>query len=271
MPIDQSTGSLKKGFYVIDGTVTYTNEPQFIDKSDLYMSMKHYGLNGAAHNGVAIIGRQQGLAVNLNDIKNIFGGGWAPSCIGGTYNMSHFNQSASAIIPVFDQMFANVNQSVASGNGLIENINKLFKLSSQLWYHAAKKASGDWSSKCTKDTLNAYKDFTYYYYRIVYFGFYEWIKYYFDITDKLSMVPSNQHDIPITIDKTTDVTASMYREILTLSPKATTTDVKAFILTSYVLDKNNVANFNLGTFLQGVTTVVASFGKPSGTNPGNNN
>ena len=46
VPVNQQTGKLNKGYYVIDGTIPTMNEPLFIDKNDSFMNLPHYGLNG---------------------------------------------------------------------------------------------------------------------------------------------------------------------------------------------------------------------------------
>ena len=49
VPFNQQTGSLDKGSYVIDATVSNNREPIYIKKDDLFMStqLPHVGLNGA--------------------------------------------------------------------------------------------------------------------------------------------------------------------------------------------------------------------------------
>lgn len=50
VPLDQTSGSFDKGYYVIDGTVSDNTEPAFLQTSDLFMSgLKHFSsLNGVA-------------------------------------------------------------------------------------------------------------------------------------------------------------------------------------------------------------------------------
>ncbi|MBY0485931.1 MAG: hypothetical protein K2P85_01870 [Flavobacteriaceae bacterium] len=48
VPIDQETGSLSKGHYVIDGTILSNKEPIYTVKKDVFMedNLPHVGLNG---------------------------------------------------------------------------------------------------------------------------------------------------------------------------------------------------------------------------------
>lgn len=47
VPKNQSSGSLKDGYYTIDGTLQHTNEPIYLTKDDTFMNrLPHYGLNG---------------------------------------------------------------------------------------------------------------------------------------------------------------------------------------------------------------------------------
>lgn len=46
VPTDQQTADLQKGSICIDGTLEQSSEPSFLIKSDLYMNLQHYALNG---------------------------------------------------------------------------------------------------------------------------------------------------------------------------------------------------------------------------------
>ena len=47
VPVNQITGNLRLGYYVIDGTIKETKEPFFTIKKDLFMNkLPHIGLNG---------------------------------------------------------------------------------------------------------------------------------------------------------------------------------------------------------------------------------
>lgn len=73
VPIDQTNGSLLKGYYTIDGTLSNTIEPAYVAKSDLKMSAnKHYGLNAASLKGVSIDElKALSKQVSLKNVKTI--------------------------------------------------------------------------------------------------------------------------------------------------------------------------------------------------------
>lgn len=73
VPIDQTNGSLQKGYYTIDGTLSNTIEPAFVAKSDLKMSAnRHYGLNAASLNGVSMDElKALSKQVSLKNVKSI--------------------------------------------------------------------------------------------------------------------------------------------------------------------------------------------------------
>lgn len=50
VPFDQINSDLSKGYHTIDGTIRTSQEPQFTEKHDIYMSkMEHYGLMGVSN------------------------------------------------------------------------------------------------------------------------------------------------------------------------------------------------------------------------------
>jgi len=288
VPKDQEKGNLNQGYYVIDGTVATTVESAFIQNSDTYISMKHYGLNGAhpqqGMNGLldGVIDSIPGgnIANNLlkglsfNTIKNLFAGGWAPSCINGSLNTKDFEASMANIVPAFETMFNDVNLAIGNGDNLLGKINKVFRVAAQIKSHSELKAGGNWKSKCSRDAVNMYKELGNYYYHIVYTGFQEWLKYYFNITTSTVSVPNNTFDIPINFDKGSDIAQVQPLIVTSLTPKSSTTNVKQFVLNSYVGNNDNLHNFNINQFLSGISNVVASFNSSntgSGTNNGNGN
>lgn len=65
VPIDQQSGSLAKGYYVIDGTIDETDEPAFVSFKDEFMSgLPHYKLNGPRTR------RGMGLKIDLNSVTS---------------------------------------------------------------------------------------------------------------------------------------------------------------------------------------------------------
>src|SRR5690606_37581779 len=99
-------------------------------------------------------------------------------------------------------------------------------------------------------------------------GFQQWLRYYFDISTTTDSVPNNTFDIPISFDVLSDITQVQPLKVIKLTPKANTTEVKQFVVTEYISANHSQESFDLGQFLQGITSVVASF---TNNIPGNNN
>lgn len=293
VPKDQQGGKLAKGYHVIDGTVSDNKEPVFIEKSDLYMSMKHYGLNApavigagpnaglaaaqylanhpAVHGLAPVIAAGNGLnglrGVSLDFIKNMFGNGWTPSCIGGSLNANNFNTTLQSVVPAFDAMINTVNISVASSNpSVINDINKLLKEAAQLRSHANVIASGNWSSSCSKDSVKAYKQLADYYYNIVYQAFMAWLTNYFTISTTTTNGPNNTFSFAIGYDKNSDVETTSWTTITKLTVKPSTTAVKRFEITPYVATPaNQGSGFNVGGLLNSLSGLLVTFVGGSGS------
>lgn len=77
VPIDQKNNDLKKGYYVIDGTVPTTDELPYIIPVD-YLVMKHIGLNGRQRNYLT------GLGVTITPV-------------GGDYTLGNPNAPSSPV------------------------------------------------------------------------------------------------------------------------------------------------------------------------------
>lgn len=77
VPFDQTSGDLNKGYYTIDGTLEYDNEPSFTQKDDLKMSLQHYKLNAPAQWGMRSTPDQEPpddapVQTSSNDKKTVF-------------------------------------------------------------------------------------------------------------------------------------------------------------------------------------------------------
>lgn len=272
VPTDQETGTLKKGYYVIDGTVDTMNESLYTETSDLDMSMQHYGLNGSFaqrnyQRGLGISYSELSKHLSLNNIKGLFSGGWKPNCIGGSLDTDDFYAALANIVPAFEKMIDDVNLAVNNGNDIFTKINKLLRVAAQMKSHSALKASGNWKSTCSKNAVDLYKAAGEYYYNIVYTGFLQWLQYYFDIQTSTVQVPNNTFDIEMKFDKGSDVAQIQATIVTKISPKAGTTNVKQFVITPYIGEPENQSNFNLQDFLGGINKVVAAF-TPSNSGSG---
>lgn len=268
VPKNQKNSKLSEGYFVIDGTVETLQESVFTQTSDLFMDMEHYGLNGS-HRGLGITYSELSKHLSLNNIKSLFSGGWKPNCIGGSLDTDDFYASLENIVPAFEKMIDDVNLAVNNGNDIIPKINTLLRVAAQMQSHSRVKASGSWKSTCSKNAVDLYQAAGEYYYNIVYTGFMQWLKYYFDIETSTVQVPNNTFDIEMRFDKGSSIEQTQATIVTKISPKANTTNVKQFVITPYIGDKENQSNFNLQTFLSDIKEVVAVFA-PSNTGSGNN-
>ena len=269
VPVDQKGGKLTKGYHTIDGTVFSNNEPLFTEKSDIYMSMDHYRLNGPAPQQGVIVGKPQGLngmfdglkQLSVNNVSQMFQKGWSPSCINGSLNDSHFQNSMTLVVLYFNEKVNKVNESIAKGSpSLIDDINLITRTASQIWIHATLKSYGNWSSACSRKAVNSYVDLGKYYYDLVNNVFIPWLNHYFDITHTNGTAWSNLYDIAVAFDRNSDFMLVNYYQVTSIKPKVSTTTVKAFEFTPYVADPANVANFSLNKFIDGLKTVATVFG-----------
>ena len=266
VPVDQKTGSLSKGHYTIDGTIAMTIEPLFTVKDDLFM--KHIGLNGAAP--------QQGLGLSFSTVKGMFGKGWAPSCIGGVHDASHFDSTLAAFIPWFDKMVFEVNYAIQNNSPtLITLVNKFLINTQQIKSHSELYAGHNWDSKCSKDSTKAYKDLGLWYYNIVFKAFVPWLEQYFTVTYMdVPNIKRGEFEPYSRFTKTSFNEGTItVKNIKSITLKPSTTDIKRFEITPYVQDANNQSSFDFLKFVGGLTQTIASFKGNSGntSNTGNGN
>ncbi|RDI07052.1 hypothetical protein [Flavobacterium sp. AG291] len=262
VPVDQKTGSLSKGHYTIDGTVATMNEPMYIQKSDLKMSLQHYALRGAVHAGSG-----QGLGISLSTVKSMFSNGWAPSCIGGVHDMTDFDKTLAAIAPYFDDALYSVNDAIRNNNSnLFALINDLLKNTQQIQAHSLAYSKHSWNSKCSKDSTAAYRDLGQWYYNIIMVAFIQWLEQYFDVTyTTLGNVQQGQFKPDSWFTKTSFAGVITVKQLATIKMKSTTTEIKRFEITPYVQDKKNQTSFNIFQFLGGLSQTLASFNNPTPT------
>lgn len=167
VPIDQTNGTLKKGYYTIDGTIPNMIEPALIGKSDLKMSgNRHYGLNAPSSlkglNGVSI-DKLKGLSKQIS-LKNI-GSIWNAIKCGS----SAFTQNMSEVsLGKIDEYYANwqLKFNTAIQNKDFVNVSKLVAeyLSNSFVFKAASTSkAGQGFNACTTARINANtRAFTFY-------------------------------------------------------------------------------------------------------------
>lgn len=265
VPANQTTSSLASGYYTIDGTLRSTQEPNYIETKDFFMDkFKHYGLNG--------VHSQQGLnGFSFNDIKSLVSG---IDCIGGSaYSDTRLNSNITKFNTFFENIIEDINNDVKFNDS--KDVGLLFaefKASAELLKQTfvKKKASMNWNS-CSSRNFDATLKIINFFISISEVSLREWIKSNFDIINlnynvftAINKPASESWEIiygiwGASLSETITVTESYSK----LSPKQK--EIRAFELNKYLVDSTKQNNFDINTFLQGLSTVLVSF---SGNNTG---
>ena len=295
VPFDQKNGNLNKGYYTIDGTLEYDNEPAFIQKDDLKMSLQHYKLNAPAYNrGMGSSPSQQPGEYNeiLNKIKNfkvkiklkdifsinsvahffqgIFG------CGKTAYPDSKREMIVANIHKYFLELVEDINIAVLDKNMAVlsKNINEFKGMSKLLPILATDKINrGGWN-KCTDKNLKITRAVYEFYRNNVLIALDAWIADNFTTSPaSKNLIYDNKIDFgyaPYLFDAITVAPKDTYRSvsepeiIYTAKPK----DILGFEITPYVVALPNPTSFNPLTFIEGLSTTIASFSPPPTTQPG---
>lgn len=275
VPKNQETGDLNEGYYIVDGTVEYDLE-DFIEKSDLYMSMQHYGLMGAA-----AAQESQGLNGVLDTVKSFFSKNISIkslSCIGGSTDSKDSEAAFNLIVPWFSAAIEEFNAAVTSNSPQTMKLaNRLFTNAAQIKDHGFNtRAYPGWNSHCTRLALDAYKDLGVYYFNIINGAFKGYLETYFLCSYGSVTVKNNTFETPIRNtagdgpDKNQfgrDVTI----QVLTAMVLKSTVNLKVvkFELTPYILQNSATpGGVNILEMFKGLQTVVASFNTPASTSNG---
>lgn len=257
VPEDQKNGNLKQGYYVIDGTLADDFEPPFVEKDDLFM--KHYALNAPG------MGFSLGK-FNLKDLlslKNLFSG---LDCFGGSsYSGDDFkNKVVPNIETYFNNLVTRINNAVASSNdqAFAEAINEFYGNSKMLVAAQEKNLTKGWNS-CTSSVIKANIKVFKFYRDTVGSALTAWLNENFT---KDALLSNNVVQWSNTgaetkygfrhLNFTPAIVISEPLAYYTPKPKAIT----KFELTPYVGENfDTPAKFNPLQFIQGLSTVLASF------------
>lgn len=261
VPVNQNTGSLKNGYYTIDGTLQSTQEPIYIETKDFFMDkLSHYGLQAPA----------QLKGYNFNDVKTLFSG---LDCLGGSaYSNDKLKSNVQIINTLFSNIVDDINKDVVSNNA-----NNLGKLSAEFLAQAKllrdtfviKKASQDWNS-CTKSNFSATIKLLEFYVKIGDTAIKSWI------SDNFNIVATNKGTYSITNPANGGYEA-LYKIWGASIPKSISVSetyntfakknkqINALELTKYAVDASKTNSFDPSVFLQGLSTVLVSFQGNSNT------
>jgi len=299
VPSNQNTGSLKNGYFTIDGTLPTTLEPNYIATKDFFMDkLKHYGLNGlygepessggsSSSSGSSSSGNGDNppasetdaiaqLAEKLNNSilsdLNIFDMFRLPiSCWGGS---AFSGERAESEIKMMDEYFRDkllqINVGVEYNNS--STISEAFADFEKMVFlgikaYNAKNADG-WN-KCTTESINQMVNVLSFYKNVVYKALLSWLDKYYDreVSGRQTFVS----------DGAFEATQGFFfsyqhpyvsHEVLKykFTRKPNIDKIMAFEFTPYIHEiATNPSSFNAQTFLNGLATVLVSF-----TGNGNN-
>jgi hypothetical protein len=270
-------------------TIVVENQsfPVGLTYPNIYASGLRGGFGGFGENG----SNEQfdGVFDDISSFFNdIFGGGWSPSCVGGTYSRKDVKYVEPLVIIAFDKLYTDFNTALTSNNiALIqENINKVLKYSAGFEDHATRTAAKSWSSSCSKQATRAFRKMGQFFGDIASQAFSSYVNQYFTFsTSTISMLNVDYKNIPLDtrthgkgfkqrdFKKTIDVP-----QIQNLAFKGE--DVPFFEFTPYL--KQSIANesFNAQQLLTELTNIAIQFqsdnngssnGNPNGNTNGNSN
>jgi hypothetical protein len=284
-------------YLVIDGTIKNNIELPFIKSNDLYMepNLKIVGLaaglgcgncNGNcsscshSHSHSHYEGYNGGMALSIDDLSGVFGGGWSPNCLGGTYDKKDLERTIQLSSDGFDQLYENFNASlpnVASSpifvSTLQDKINVILQSSAAFYKKASRMPGHDWSSSCSQRTSEGFRDVAKYFDDVVNDVFIPYLQQYFDFNITTIQVPNSSYAFEtrsgaVGMSKTQfaggDATA---KKVNNLVVKQNVT-IPFFELTPYIIE-NIQSGFNLNAFLNTLTNVAVDLVGVGGNNQDN--
>lgn len=265
LPQDQVTFDLSKGYHVIDGTTHDNQEPPFLQAKDEFMSeLKHIGLNAPADpNGLN--------GFSLSDIGGTIGGWFNLKCPGAAaLDEPQYQANLKSIQKWYDLLIAEMNQAIQNNNAtLLAEAFDEFDVYTKVFVESARQeAEKTWKNKCTKERLQGqHKAFTFYD-TTVRNALNSWVSKYFSVTAGSQQLRVNHEQAMASLGWAKWlIPAALVERIKTTSVfslRSGVTDIVAFELTPYVVDKaNSPSSFNAGEFLTGLATVIQTF-QPSG-------
>ena len=294
VPYDQTTGNLNKGYFTIDGTLEYDDEPVFTHKDDLKMSLQHYKLNAPAHRGMRSTPNQQPSNYNeildkikkfkvkiklkdifsINSVSHFFQGIFG--CGKTAYPDSKREQIVANIHKYFLELVEDINIAVLDKNMIdfSKYINEFKGHAKLLPILATDSINKGGSNKCTIKNNHITRAVYEFYTNNVLVALDVWIADNFTaINGTKNIIYDNKVNFKLTPYFFETVTVSpgdAYRSIsekeIIYTPKPK--EIKGFEITPYIVSLPNAASFNPLTFIEGLSTTIASFSPPPTTQPG---
>lgn len=258
VPKDQVNGNLEKGYYTIDGTLANTAEPFFTEKSDLKMSLQHYGLKGTPNQGL-------GLSIGNLNLGNLFSN---ISCIGGSsLDGNALRVYIGNVETYYKDLFSDINDAVIANDmtNFSLYINEFFGNTKMLAVASQRNRNKGWNA-CTNRSIDEATKTYKFYENVVGAALNSWLSKYF-----------NESTTGQAVQYTSAGAEAKYGfRHLNVSPAEVVNqplkqysfkgiDVPAFQITNYIAQlaqtysSNKETTFNAVQFLQGLTTTIAAF------------
>ena len=270
VPVDQTTGDLKNGYYVVDGTLEEDYEPAFIEKDDLLMKLRHYSLNAPLQNTQPGLGLSFGNVSldNVLSIKNILG---QLSCIGGSaYSEKDMKTILGKMEVYFNNLIAKINTAIANNDdeAFALAVNEFYAVT-ELGITASKKKLSEVWNYCSSNVLKVIIKAWEYYGITVKKAFDTWLNDNFN-KDLLVTGGSKTYNSSDLFDLYgmggTTRKLTLVKTVNYYDPKPKT--IPKFQITQYVADSSAATTFDPLLFLSGLSQVAGSFGTGNGsTNP----
>jgi len=271
VPKNQKTGSLSDGYYTIDATLPTTQEPAYIEKSDVKMSgLQHYRLNAPAYplNG----------GINISQISKSlnFGTAWnLIKCAGGSSLSTDGLKKYLANVDLYYQNLVNTINTAVQNNDY-QTFSKAvaeFFGNSKVFASASDLNNKKGWNKCTTDAINQATT-VHKLYRDTAGGCLKaYLSAFYDTTGTNGTLSFTSKDAekkygfrhlnlsnPVVIDE----------PLVMYLPKPTTS-IPAFEITQYVTDQiKNKATIVATDYIATLDNVIKAFTPPAGSGSQNN-
>jgi len=271
VPACQKTNSLKKGYYVIDGTLPTQYEPEFLQKDDYFM--QHVGLAAPAQQGLNAISLNSLKKLKLSDVSDIIA---SLACVGATtYDKKELDRNLEIMNAYFNDKVVQINSAAMLGNmQMLSDVVADFKGVSLLIRESFRQykigKTGGWGA-CTNLRLDASMKIADFFHTTCGQALDAWLAQHFTVTPAGTKTYENPKEKSKSIHTTMglDHTWTSAGKIVQVNKSNYTPKggaITAFEITDYVIDKAKSGGFNPMQFLGTLTKTLAtvSSGSTSG-------
>lgn len=281
-------------YFTIDATTHDNKEVRKTEKYDLMIkNLKHVGLSSPVPipavpirvSGYSALGcncgncgHPEALGISLGDITSIIG---SLSCIGGSaYKSDYLQRNMAYMNSRFAGIVNKINSAVSASNmDALSSAVAEFKVTANLIHttYVRKKGSKDWNS-CSKRNFDATIKAATFFKDKCGQALEAWVNEYYVKGAQTSSLQLSNEGWEDGFSTNTGMWGMKLTPWITVtepkysySIKNYVRQVPAFAISEYLVQiEKSGTSFNLGTFLQGLTTIAGSFqGSGSGTGSGN--